>query len=836
MSKNKLSNSEWMDYYIDKYHLERTKVLKKKAAQMDDIYSLLETAENVRNAGAITWENVVAVRGILGQIMRNVNDISRVYKMGARGHDVRSRAQELLRDVNNFDDLREAAQELFTVLQSTSASEGENVSQVQRGTMHLMSMLQNLMSMSFTPQQVAVFNQITAGRLTTQMSHAEEVNVRRMQSFLKGAIYSTKNEEDQTRKVIRETLQNAVDASTKLARERPGHEAEVRLYTSVYGDYNNRYMDLTIVDNGTGMDLETLSKNFYVYFQSGKEDDEDSAGGFGIAKAVIQETPQEGWSLETNDIGSSSFHKNMYLGARLDEGYQHPTLQTNRQGTQLTLYHLPYLYDSAIKNICSKYATGTVNIYLNDELVEPVFEFSAMQRIDSSGEGIISAIADNDAELEIAQKIVSDKQSDIEQNHLGGYEWNFKGANGEEQHISVSFYVMRIPSESYGHFYVRINGQYQYETSYIPQCNIVCEIQTNIRPNDEYYPMDPGRENLRSPVKETVEKARQTIEKLVKDITENEIFKEGLDIFIYNKDKSPMSTASSDSWEKQERRSRFAERMYDVGAASAQLFTQKEAEAKDASAAVAEMAEMHPEMTSRQQTMLGNVAEAFQREKGVVDVREFMDDVIDILETPCEVVVQKNFVSDEVAHEDIDLTSTLAVLWQKVLKIIVEGSRPFAMGAVREFIPGLIYSDKAIALYSPRNPKVGRDYDTISINPMFVASIVKPELFEDYLADKQDTEMEQGRETIAKDETPINRLSVFLFHEAIHEVTHLLFPDAYSFGHDEFHSWVSKLENVNHFNFQAVRTEVKRYMPQLKRDTDKLIRRIRKDKKRMEGE
>jgi hypothetical protein len=71
-----------------------------------------------------------------------------------------------------------------------------------------------------------------------------------------------------------------------------------------------------------------------------------------------------------------------------------------------------------------------------------------------------------------------------------------------------------------------------------------------------------------------------------------------------------------------------------------------------------------------------------------------------------------------------------------------------------------------------------------------------------------------------------------LFHEAIHEITHLLYPDYYSGSSEEFHKMISKMENVNHFNYGEIRDEVKRYMPQLKKDTDKLIRRIKKDKKK----
>lgn len=835
MNKNIKSNSQWVDYYLDKYYLQRTEALKKKAAKMEDILSLMELSESLQTAGSIGWQDVENIRNVLGNIMRNVNDISRVYRMGSFGYDVKERAIELLPDVKNFSDLRQAAMEVMSRLRVINISPNENEKMIRRSIMQIMTMLQSITFMQFTPEQIQTFQQMASGAFVSKTPYTGGVNIKRLEAFLKGSIYSSKNDYENVIKVIRETLQNAVDATFAVKREKPEHKPEVRLYTTFYGDYGNKYMDLTVVDNGTGMDMDTLTKKFYDYFETGKEEEEESAGGFGIAKAVIQETPLEGWSLETNESGSSSFHKNMFTGEKmqnqLQNTFQHPTLTSRRNGTQLNLYHIPQLDIANIKNICSKYSTGEIDIYLNDELITPEFNFSDMHRIDASGAGIMAAIASNEVEQELAKKIITDKQETLKANNVGGYEWSFKGPNGEDQYIKASFYLMKVKNGSYGRFFVRLNGQYQNESGFIEQCNIICEIQTNIRPNEEYYPMDPGRENLRSPVKETVQTALETIKELIKDITQNEIFKEGLDIYIYNKDKKPMSTDELDSWEKRERKNNFLERMNAVGVADTKLFERTEAPASEVAAVLQQAATLHPEMTERQQTMLGNVAEALGKERDAINTQTFLDDIIEILETPCEVTVQKGFVTDAVAHDDIELTSVLAVLWQKVLKIIIKGSRSVAHGRSREFIPGLVYSDKAIALYSSRNPRVGREYDTISINPMFVASIVNPDLFDDYLAGKISEEHEGGRKSIEKNETPINRLSVFLFHEAIHEVTHLLFRDSYS-GYDEFHTWVSKMENINHYRFNLVRDEVKRYMPQLKRDTDKLIRRIKKDHKR----
>jgi len=827
---NKLQKNTWLEHFLDNYELEKIKKLKRRAAKVEDILNLIQISENLKAVSYISWYDIMSIRPVIGQIMSNINNISRVYKLGIRGHNVSEEASNLLGDINNINDLKQASKEAFIILQNIQISENEDIERVRIGVMHIMSMLQSLMSVYFTPEQIDVFNKISSGEFQSEMSYAEEVNAHRMESFLKGSIYSSKDSSDLTRKVIREVLQNAVDAATKIADN--DNKASVKLYVSKYGNSwdEDVYMDLTVVDNGVGMDLDTLVKNFYVYFQSGKEQDKESTGGFGIAKAVIQETPEEGWSIETNDIGSSSFHKNMYMGTKLKDQHAHPSLSVSRNGTQISLYKIPYLDISYIKNICSKYATGNVDIYINDELVKPIFDFSKLHKIDNSGSGIIDAVSSNLVEEEMARNIINAKEEYLSGKNLDGNTWNFRGENGEEQFIKVNYYMMKLDSGDYGRFYVRLNGQYQHENGTFPQCNIVCDIYTNIRPNEEFYPMDPGRDSLRSPVKETVKEVERALEELIRDITDNELFKEGLDIFIYNKDKDPITTKSYDPWEKQERMTKFIERMESIGVASSNIFEKKEVSPERASEVLGEMARTeNEEITKRQRAMLNNVSQALSRDKSDLEAYQLIDDIIDILDTPCEIIVQKNFVSDSIAHEDIDLTSTLSVLWQKVLKIIIDGSNGISNGAKKEFIPGLIYSDKAIAMYSVKNPKVGRNYDTISINPMCVSSIVNPELFENYLAGKDSGEMEDSRKSITKDETPINRLSVFLFHEAIHEITHLLFPDYWSESSANFHIWVTKLENINHFNFTKIRDQVKRYMPQLKKDTDKLIRRIKKD-------
>jgi hypothetical protein len=212
---NKLSNVEWMEYFLEKYNLEKIQNIKKKAAKVEDIFNLMQFSEDLRERNYITWKDVENMRPIVGQIMKNINDISKIYKFGVRGHNVQIEANALKKDINNIDELKKAARDAFIVLQNIHVAEGSSIDMVKRGIVHIMSMLQALMSVNFTSEQIDIFNKIASGQFQSEISYAEEVNASRMESFLKGSIYSSKNSSELTKKVIREVLQNAVDATIK---------------------------------------------------------------------------------------------------------------------------------------------------------------------------------------------------------------------------------------------------------------------------------------------------------------------------------------------------------------------------------------------------------------------------------------------------------------------------------------------------------------------------------------------------------------------------------------------------------------------------------------------
>ena len=80
-------------------------------------------------------------------------------------------------------------------------------------------------------------------------------------------------------------------------------------------------MDMTITDNGVGMDWELLTKGFFSYFESGKEQEESATGGYGIAKSIIQQTPEHGWSIETQGHHTSRWGRDMFYAEPYIENY-----------------------------------------------------------------------------------------------------------------------------------------------------------------------------------------------------------------------------------------------------------------------------------------------------------------------------------------------------------------------------------------------------------------------------------------------------------------------------------------------------------------------------------
>jgi hypothetical protein len=184
------------------------------------------------------------------------------------------------------------------------------------------------------------------------------------------------------------------------------------------------------------------------------------------------------------------------------------------------------------------------------------------------------------------------------------------------------------------------------------------------------------------------------------------------------------------------------------------------------------------------------------------------------------------------AYKRVDLTRDLILLWKDIIEKVVNQVGFMAEKKdKKEYIPGLIYSDEALALYSP--PLQGTKYHCLSINPISVAAMLYPERFEKVILKQkpetfeQQVKLDTGASPTPED-TPTKKLTRMLFHEAVHEVTHFLFPDGGE-SNENFHSYITKLEYLCAPIYDDIRLMVKKHLKGIKKDSNELITVMKKD-------
>lgn len=824
-------------------------VITKIATVNNDLVALKGWNRDNAQKNMLYTQELSVLRSILGDIIKQVNSISNIYRIGMRtpSEEISMRARELLNDLQDIDRMDPVLNETALVLESVSKNHGPDP-QIRM----LQSMIYSMMDMKFSPQQQQQFIQLAKGDMNNQNRFAAEMNIDRVNNLLQAAIYSSNNPEESTLIVFREILQNAGDAAMMQYKTDPSNPPSIDVFTKQYQSREGSYMDMMVVDNGVGMDWETMSKKFFVVGETGKSGEPGSTGGFGIAKAKIFETPEHGWSIDTRGIHSSRFGRNIYMGTNPPTSYQPPKTRFHQgKGAAITLYKLPAIYDYSLVHLAERFATDDLQISVNGKKIATIFSLSDMKPLGDNLTGVIDELSESSAERNSASNIVQ-KELDSKTDRVG----DFKSSKGN---TTVNFYIRK---KSSGRVYILLNGQYQFENDYISGADIIVSIRTLERPGSPEYPIDPGRENLRSDLKEKVESTVFTLKMIFEKITSNELFKEGLDINVYNKQFAPLSTRS-----KQDVNQMNLHRKLEAvinGSVGSGLFTSPQVqETYSPSGEYSGLQPEEPEQPGqpysslaseetpeevltggeivdalnknmdkmnfdKQQIAIVNAAIAplIRERDSKVNIKEIVDQIIRGVSTPASIIIQKNFVSRELTNNDPTITASLVILWQTIIKKVVDRNAHRAW-ADRAYIPGIIYSDKAVALYKPAKGEI--PYDTIAINPVVVASIVHPGAFAKMTGDPNSDAFKNTFDVTDFDETPTNRLTNLLFHTAIHEVCHLLHPDSY--GSDEFHNNISDLEQNCHFMWEDIRKDVKKFMPDIKSDMINLIQIIRKDKK-----
>jgi hypothetical protein len=822
----------------------------------------LKIAARVADIQAITnWNNqygsspewavtyLPQLRQLLGNTARHLNEIAAVFKNGARSPtDVLARrASELLPDIANINYLHQALQQITSTLSQIPQQTDPAKAAL---AMTCQSMVHMLLNCQFTPQQAQTFEGIATNRSMNQDTFAEEMEAGRIGTLLSESVYSVGSPQDRTLKAIRECLQNAVDATLKKRKKGSGHQPQVDI--SMVPLTDRSFMDLLITDNGVGMDWELLSKKFFVYGGSGKADDPEAGGGFGIAKAIIQETPEEGWAIDTNGVHSSRFGKNMYMGTRPANAFvpAQSTIQpTPNGGTVLTLFRVPIVQSYQVQSLCRNYATSAdILITVNHDPVEPTFRLKDMPQLDSSLKTFSGQVSHNDAEQTVIDQIVQ-KDGQSLSDLLGNLEFSPNGTR-----TSIRFYIQH--AQYGGGFYCMINNQFQFKGSeYLERANIVCNILTNARPGTPEYPMDPGRENIRKPYVDAVSAIKNKIEKLLEKAAENDLFKKGLYSEAFNVNAQPLSFMGLEG-EDAAASPGVSDDLNEAFLKEVQEKRQRESQNSTDPAggdAVTEVAETYvesaPEMTDQQKAIARAAINAVRDQRGKRDdYKERMDDILEALKTPVNILVQKDFVSRQFAYssDGVALTANTLLLWQKALKLVMESlvARARWMKLTgKTFMPGIIYSNECLALYNPPasgendedgNPnKIQYKAWTVAVNPLTVAGLVQPEAFEKLLnSSARQNAFSMAVNDRFEDAKLQEKLAKYIHHLAVHEMVHLIWPDGY--GYDEFHGNISFAEIACHHIYPDILKETKKHFKAIKRNALKLLKAVSKDKAKSE--
>lgn len=783
------------------------------------------------NTGEDVLKLLKDVRVVLGKVSSHLNLVSEIYKRGMKGADIRVDLQPIMADLQHLEELHQKVLELNSMATDAVSfacsfyKEGnsgeysaENISNLKNLLQVINHLSHYIGNISFNQQQIDKMTYLLQN--TNQQQMIEEVDVYKMNVFLSSAVYSMPQERDKTRKIVREILQNSCDAIIKSGVE----NGQVEFITSNFG---NNSMDLIARDNGIGMDWTTLSQKFFIYFASGKEDSPESTGGFGIAKGIIQETPREGWSIETNGIHSGRFQKNMYVVDPVN--YHHPAsklIPSTTSGVTLALYDIPFLHESSIYDLAKKYCSlSRILITINGRKVAPLFNLDQLKKIDSAND-IATTIGKNEMEKDA---ILNGFAKQDARSHINFGSLSFEG---EGTQTTIDFYLSK--NDGTGNFYIFLNGQYQFENrsyDYIKGFNIICFITTNSRPQDIRYPLDPGRANLKEPYKSQVDEIERNIVETYNRVLESEIFKDGLNITMINEDKEEMDFDSMDF--PVSGQISVLERAME---AASSLWTGENHSPESKVQLVKNTFEEmnreevnQPPMDEVQQQIVDTAIEQLvQDQEKNIDWHERARETMETVNTKCAFVIQKNFVSENSALLKKRSVATLTNVWSQVLRHLSKKLRKSRYGSSmrgKKVVPGIIYSDEAIGLMMP--PKAERYFYTVLINPLSSANVVSPDLFEALI----NLSSEEIRPSPADDETPINRFTNFIYHIAIHELTHVMYPSSYG-DLEEWHKAVTAVEIMCHFDIEKVRSIVKSYMPALKKEMREVISMVRKDKKK----
>lgn len=837
----------------------------------------------------ILREKAEELRSILGDIMFSVNQASSIFKSASRSPSPENSAavREILDEVENYPRIRQLLQSIKPLFSQEGPFGGESNSRMILHSIHYLERAR------FTDQQKERLRELAQLSYNNSSDFPDEVNQAGLDNLLRNSIYNLSGGSQKTLKVLREILQNAVDATDPkqhpelLSRQdfSPEIHIDSELFRKRVGDETKYFIDLVVEDRGVGMDWETLSKKFFVTFDSGKSADTGAAGGFGIAKALIQDAPEHGWSVDTGGIHSSRFNKNVFFGTRRGTQYEPPSseIRKNRDGTTLSLHGLPFTSDENIKNLCSVYATnGRVKIFFKGEEQKPKFtmeseDIKPMDNVDELPEIMSDDESEKDAVGRVFSKFREDLREKLEDVGLS--------SNNKTKY---KFFLKK--TQSSGKLYVMVNGQYQFDKEkYIPKIDIICSVETTARPGDDDYPLDPGREYLRGDISKRIDELVSILNQFSSKVAEDDLFKDGIEMINVNEEAEPMVVSDSDSKTSKEDMMLFAlqgvagdsgfdkseepdERVSDSGrsygtdgdsgydgeygaesgkGSDGGRDTYGSAEDKEDEKGVESSEEANIEKVTNdlfnlaggkdsvfsKEVIKGMVQDAVSEKDNRVEMNRKIRAIIEGLSTPGQILIQKNFIARQALQENPKMLGEIMIVWQKAMRLIMQkvaSTTRYSFSRGREFVPGVVFSNEVLGLYMPAKKDAGRMYDSVSINPVTLSAHILPKDFQEKVAEdgfeKEAFDLVEQSEKSSSSDTPINRVSKFIFHLAVHEMCHLIYPDFKDTGSEEFHRNISKMEMICHDVYEEIRKEVKTRMKGLRKSAKSIISLVGKHK------
>jgi hypothetical protein len=854
----------------------RSVAMRRQALRTDNLRRL-ETwlADDGSSRGSLSMGPLKGLRQILGAMAKDMGELSSLYMYANRSPSpvLSQKISAVLSDLGNAGRLPSLIDRVLACLQSARKAEGEQIDSISnliRTTLHL---AYSIRQMEFSPDQIRRFQDLASYK-AGHSGFASLSDEHAMQGFFSKMLYEKFGHYSLTLRAVREALQNACDAVRQKRHREAGHGMSVEIHTTAMwsdGPGEDR-MDLQIVDNGIGMDWQTLTSRFYVYFGTGKMMSDDT-GGFGVGKAVIQETPRHGWAVDTNELHSSHFQRNLYFAVPQERHNElpvrHPYIK--QQGTSITLYGVPVVSDESIGELASKFSTMPgLSIGINGKEVEPVFRLDELSPVGRDLE-ILPSLASSDAKQQDALRETQAKMTAHMKTELGqpskagagqplqqAYRSILEGGVLQFPDCRIRFFLKpALHRYTANNAYFMLNGQYQFDSSEFVTnwVTLVVDMQTNVRPQQEGYPIDMAREHLREPYQSAIRAVLRVFSDVFEEASRILMANTGVITRFFNTHLDPIHGTDKpessfdpvhDKISDRDKSVLAGELMNSIVGSVQQHFRpgkaptsgplwekpSQEPETEDQAAKQRvlkgeEVSAQIGRLTGKQldQTQANIAGKAIEvinliaEQTGRQVTRQEANLVVDLITSPFVMEVDQQFLQKEQVLENPERVVGLLMLWQGVLRMVADETIAMDPQSDVHYVPGLIYHGGNLAQW--RSVHIGhRPVHVISVNPLTVASVVLPGGFS--RSGLPEPSQEGGTANVAlhtESGTRLDavcKLATFLFHAATHEVTHMLYPEtSVASKHSSFHLHITMVEMRCHHLYPRIQSLVFDYFPQV---------------------